>query len=57
MAARYIDQIVRNAKPADLPVQHATKYALVINARAAIALSLDVSADMLKRAEEVIDRA
>ncbi len=57
MAACYIDQIVRNAKPADLPVQHATKYALAINARAAKALSLDVPANMLKRADEVIDSA
>ncbi len=57
MSARYIDQIVRDAKPADLPVQHATKYALAINARAAGALSLDVPADMLKRADEVIDSA
>ena len=57
MSARYIDQIVRDAKPADLPVQYATKYALAINARAAGALSLDVPANMLKRADEVIDGA
>ncbi len=54
MSARYIDQIVRGAKPADLPVQYATKYALAINARAAQALSLVVPPDMLKRADEVI---
>jgi putative ABC transport system substrate-binding protein len=57
MFAGYIDQIVRGAKPAELPVQYATKYALAINAQAAKALSLDVSADMLKRADEAIDGA
>ena len=55
MSAQYIDRIVRGAKPAELPVQYATKYALAINARAAKALSLVVPPDMLKRADEVID--
>jgi len=55
MSAQYIDQIVRGAKPAELPVQYATKYALAVNVRAAKTLGLVVPPDMLKRADEVID--
>jgi putative tryptophan/tyrosine transport system substrate-binding protein len=35
MSAAYIDKIARGAKPADLPVQQATKYALTVNVGAA----------------------
>ena len=55
MSAQYIDRIVRGAKPAELPVQYATKYALAINTRAAKALRLVVPPDMLKQADAVIN--
>jgi len=55
MSAQYIDHIVRGAKPAELPVQYATKYALAVNVRAAKTLGLVVPPDMLKRADELID--
>jgi len=45
---------VRGAKPAELPVQFATKYALAVNVRTAKALGLIVAPDMFKRADEVI---
>jgi len=53
-AAVYVDKILKGAKPADLPVQQATKFEFVINLRAANQIGLTLSPEFLARANQVI---
>jgi putative tryptophan/tyrosine transport system substrate-binding protein len=53
-AAHYVDKILKGTKPADLPVQQATKFEFIINLKAAKQINLTLSPEFLSRANQVI---
>src|SRR5262249_29019675 len=55
LSPRYVDRILRGAKPSELPVQLPIKYLMVVNLRTAKALGLAVPRSILLSADEVIE--
>jgi len=53
-STHYVDKILKGTKPADLPMQQATKFEFVVNLKAAKQIGLTLSPEFLARANQVI---
>jgi putative tryptophan/tyrosine transport system substrate-binding protein len=54
-SASYVDRILKGGNPAEMPIERADKFALIINSRTAKALGITIPPSLLVRADEVID--
>ena len=54
-AAFFVDQIIKGAKPGDLPIQQASRFELIVNLNTASALGVTIPKQLLFRADRIIE--